>query len=170
MSLNTASLPGGTTPRRRTRLFEYRIRPSFGRAGEPGGYSISVYGKGEVIRREYLFGSDHPNSEATVAAMPELAEAVQAIIMRYSETLKTIPNTLDNGSCDGSQIVFVFGRKTICTWNPVRLDPSALRRNDPEYYERYKDVVEQENIVLDVYEAIAREIKRFVPDIPMEFI
>ena len=141
-------------------IFEYKSVPSRGFSGGPGGWSISVYGSGDVIERKYRIRRKEPESESLLANAPELSEAILAIIRRHSARLQAIPDSLNNGSRDGTMQFFTFGDRKISALNIGRTDPAEAQRRNPGYYERFRDNIAHENAVLDIYDEIAAEIKQ----------
>ena len=136
-------------------IFEYKSTVCYGCVGMPAGRSIGVYRNGDVVKRQYVIGDDAPQKETVLATVPELAKAIQDIINRHAEELAQIPNQLNNGTLDGSEDCFVFGNKTITAWTIQRTAPSEMEQCD-----EYRDNCIHENLVLDIYDEIARAINK----------
>ncbi len=142
-------------------IFEYKSVPTYGRVGMPGALSVRVLDSGAVVRTEYVIGRDAPREETVLATIPELAREIEGIIARRAEELAAMPDTLHNGSYDGALQVFRFGGKRISALNISRCDPEEVRKRNPRYYERFRENMERENLVLDIYNEIASAINRF---------
>lgn len=146
----------------RSCIFEYRKEPSWGHFHvDTGAKSISVYDNGDVVKRVYLFGEEKPDNEIIEAAGPELAEAVNRILMRYSEEIDRLPEYLDNGSMDGPVTDIQLGSKRVSRNWIVSVDPDDIQQRNPDYYEQYKDNIVNENTVLDICGKVFREIEKF---------
>jgi len=151
-----------------TCLFEYKSSPSYGCIGMPGGYSICVFNSGDVVKRDYVLGEERPKKETILATTPELAKNICAIINRHLIELKSIPCELNNGTLDGSHDYFKFGERSINAWTIQRTDPLEIQKHNPQYYDEYKDNIEYENLVLDIYDEIAMEINKHNVGIQMD--
>lgn len=151
-----------------TCIFEYKRTPSFGCVGMPGGYSICVFTNGDVVRLDYTIGDEKPNGESILATLPELSKTIQSIVSRYSEELKSIPSDLNNGTLDGSHECFQFGIKRINAWTIQRTNLEETKHSNLSYYNVYKNNMEYENLVLDIYDEIATEINKHNVGIRME--
>lgn len=147
-------------------IFQYKFGgEGFGCAGMPGGTSITVYSNGDIVQGEYYFGVDEPFKKKTLATSSELAKSLQKIITKYADQLKSIPDSLDNGTLDAPGDYFTFGNKKIVAWNITRLQRADTY---PEYYEVYKDNIAYENEVLDIYDEIAKEINKYIKGFQLE--
>ena len=151
------------------RIFEFKSKSYWGRPGMPNGHSVTVYKAGFVVTREFIKPVCVPSKEIVLAFSPDLAARIQTIIQHFSDKLETIPNDLDNGSCDGAYELFRFGEKKINALNICRTTLSELQRIKPGecYYEEIRDNMFYENMVLDIYDDIATVINRDVPGINM---
>ena len=147
-------------------VFRYKYGGvGFGCKGMPGGTSIAVYKNGNVVQCEYDFGDDKPIEKKTLATLPELAESIAKIIVRNADKLSSIPNSLYNGTLDAPAEYFTFSDKKITACNTHRINKNDVR---PEYYEAYKENIENENAVLDIYNEIAKEINKYDTGITLE--
>ncbi len=151
-------------------IFEYKTIASFGCAGMPGGYSVCVFSNGDVVKREFILGDEHPKQEIVLANIPELAKTIRSVIRQHSADLKSIPSSLYNGSDDGSVKYFKFGGKRISALNIHRIDLSIIRQQNPQYYEAYIDNMQFENLVLDIYDEIAKEFNKYKTGIRLEIM
>lgn len=139
-------------------VFRYKYGGvGFGCKGMPGGTSIAVYSNGDVVKCEYDFGDDEPIERIVLTTIPELAKSVAEIIARHADKLKSIPDSLDNGTLDAPGGYFTFGKKNITAWCIQRTNRDDVRSS---YYEAYKDNIAYENTVLDIYDEIAEEINK----------
>ena len=142
-------------------LFEYKGTPAFGFFGKYGGYSVTIYDDGDVVRREYIFAKENPSVEEKIAYVPEIVKELEAVLNQYKENLKLIPDELNNGTLDGSHDCFQFGTKRISAWTINRTDLEEIRKMNPYYYESYKENMLAENFVLDIYNEIVNVIKKY---------
>ena len=131
-------------------IFEYRTTPCQGFSDARTASSVCVYADGQVVWRN----TRSPVGERVMAAVPELAEAIEAIVARHAGALSRIPDHLYNGTRDGAQVLFRFGGKEITAWSIRRTDPEEVRQRDPGYFSRYADNMVHENVVLDIFNEI----------------
>ena len=149
-------------------IFEYRSSKGYGCVGMPDGSSISIDDSGNVVKRYYAVGVEKPRRQRLLAKQPELAQKISAIINQHLEELKAIPDELNNGTLDGSYDSFQFEEKRIGAWQIRRADPAEVQQENPQYYEKYKDNIAHENLVLEIYDEIAVEINKAVVGARME--
>ena len=139
-------------------VFQYRFGGAgYGCVGMPAGKSLAVYANGDVVLCKYVLGKDEPVSRKVLAVKPELASAVAEIIACHADELSGIPDTLDNGTLDGSEDCLTFGDKIISAWCIHRTNPEDA---SAELDAAYRKNMEYENAVLDIYDEIAVVINR----------
>lgn len=148
-------------------LFQFKSTPSYGFFGMSGGSSISVYSNGKVIERKYVMGNNKAIEERTMACVPELAEIIECLMISNKGALDKIPENLNNGSLDGSHDCFKFGDKSISSWNISRCDEEEVKEKNPSYYLNYRDNMEYENLVIEIYNEIANAVNTYVIDANM---
>lgn len=151
-------------------IFEFKTIASFGCIGMPSGYSVCVFSNGDVVKRKFIFWDDHPKQEKVLANIPELAKTIRSVIRQHSAELKTIPSSLYNGSDDGSVEYFKFGGKRISALNIHHTDLSEVRQQNTQYYEAYLDNMQFENLVLDIYDEIAKEFNKYKTGIKLKIM
>ena len=146
-------------------LFQYKTTPSFGFFGKYGGKSISVYSDGNVVESKYVFGRDEAVEERIISCVPELADVIDCLIISYEEELRRIPDKLSNGTLDGSHDCFQFRDKIISSWTIQKCDIEEVKEQNPSYYYQYKENMLYENMVIEIYNEIARTIKDYINDV-----
>ena len=144
-------------------VFEFMSEPSYGRVGQSGGRSLSVFADGRIVRRRFYFDYDEPElaNEELLATVPELADAVMEIVRRHSPRLEPVPEYLDDGSFDGSYYVFRFGGKRIRALNIHRPRPRAPWMNPLDEQDSLREIFTYQNLVLDAYDEIAAKIRSY---------
>ena len=148
-------------------LFQFKSTPSYGFFGMSGGSSISVYSNGKVIKRKYVMGNNKAVEEQTIACIPEMAEIIECLIISHKEELDEVPENLCNGSLDGTHDCFKFGEKSISSWNIRKCDIEEVKERNLSYYTYYKDNMEYENTVIEIYNEIANTINSYVEGVDM---
>lgn len=144
---------------REMRIFSYRTSPIVGWEGEDGGFSLELYGNGNLrycryklfddIRLMQMFKVDRE----TVYGIYELIEGAKL------ETRK-IPRELNNGSVDGWLNEFYFiGQDRIAARNIKSMIPQLAMLTRHGYYEKYKKNIEYENQLLKLFHEICKILK-----------
>ena len=144
------------------RIFEYRFIPG-PREGSQGGYSVTLYSRGDAVKRDFAPDHDKMAPETLLAFMPDSAVKVRAIITRHAAKLKVLPARLDNALPDAALHSFTFGGKTIISRGILRTDIFEYSRHIPFGYEGFIAHRQNQNTVLDIYNEIAAEINRNSP-------
>lgn len=142
-------------------LFEYKKTPLSGFIGRPGGSSVVVFSDGSIVYRSFVFGREEPEAETKVAFMPEIAARIEKVLIAHKDDLAKISDNLHNGTMDGSHDCFQFGEKTISSWTIHRHDLNKVLQHNPNYYNKYKECMIQENMVLDIYNEIVDIMDEF---------
>ena len=141
-------------------IFEYQFIPGRGPGETRVGYSVCVYSRGDMVKRDDAPGSKEPPAETVLASSPEAAVKIRAFIRRHAAKLKALPGSLDNAPVNGCVHRFTFGRKTISSREILRTDISEFSTHIPYGYEGFIEHRENQNAVLDLYDEIAAEINR----------
>jgi hypothetical protein len=137
-------------------LFGYNTSPSYGHQGQGyGGFSFEISENGDTVFKEYIFGGEI-KKEASSKARPDTVEKIQDYLRSKDKIIGSIPNKLSNGTRDGSYNAFIFNDKNISAWTIKRSDIAEVKNLNPKYYEKYKENMDYENTVLDLFDSICK--------------
>lgn len=141
-------------------VFSYQTGPIMGMDGDEGGFSVCLYGNGNLKYCTYKF-CEQINSMEIFKMTKEETKMIYDTIAEAEEELKRIPERLDNGSTSGSSNEFEFlGHKKIRAWNIKKSYPRAVWFTNRKYYEAYKENMIYENQVIGIFEMICRCFKK----------
>jgi hypothetical protein len=93
-------------------LFYFSKKPSFGKRGDDGGHSTTIYIDGKVLREKYEFGNSKSVSQETIILSDDDIIKILTIIDKFSDEIESYPEKMYS-CCDGDMYKFVFGTKTI---------------------------------------------------------
>lgn len=141
------------------KIFSYRTEPVSGWEGDDGGFSIELYGNGNLRYCVYrLF--DNIQLMQMFKLDRNTVYAVYNIIERSREKLRKIPERLDNGSEDGVLNTFQFWKcERITAVNIQETFTKGIMLTDYAYYQEYKENMKHENFVMKVFKDICRILK-----------
>lgn len=141
------------------KIFSYRTQPVSGWEGDDGGFSLELYGNGNLRYCIYkLF--DQIQLMQMFKLNRKTVYAVYHIIEKEKEQLLEIPERLDNGSEDGVTNAFEFygcGRITAVNIQETFI-PGMMIKNHAKY-QSYKENMKYENTVLKVFKEICKGLK-----------
>ena len=126
------------------------------------GFSVRLFANGTVIYQTYsLDAKCQPSiiiSDRAVLSEDTISR-ITRILAGYAKEIDALPEYTNNGSCDGTFYDFVFCGKYVSTLNIQRTDPSEVMRDNPEYYEKYRFDMADENIILDIFTKICEAMR-----------
>lgn len=141
-------------------VFSYQTGPIMGMDGEEGGFSVCLYGNGNLKYCTYRF-CEQINSMEIFKMSREETKMIYDVIADAEDVLETIPERLDNGSTSGNSNEFVFlGHEKIRAWNIKKSFPRAVWLTNHQYYETHKENMIYENEVIRIFEMICRCFKK----------
>jgi len=140
-------------------IFRYSCTPSCGCFGvSDGGFSIELYTDGEFVYKTYIF--DYEEKQKIKLKLPiNIAKEIMQELVANQSRLDSIPNRLDNGSFDGSCNWFVFFNKEIIDYNIQFNNEEEIKKYNPTYFEAYREVIIQENIILEIFDKVVKKLK-----------
>lgn len=140
-------------------VFAYKTCPVSGWEGDDGGFSLELYGNGNLKYCTYkLF--DNIQLMQMFKLDPETVYTFCDIIEKSGEQLALIPERLDNGSEDGVLNEFQFlGYDRITASNIRESFVKGMRLVKPSYYKEYKDNMEYENALLKIFKEVCKVLK-----------
>lgn len=141
-------------------VFAYQTSPNYGIEGDDGGFSIELYGNGNLRYCTYkLF--DEINSLEMFKLTREQVHQIFTVIQDCRTKLEGIPVYADDGKEHRNSNEFEFlGHGRIWTWDIHKTFlPMEIIKNRT-YYREYKDNMKWENIVWDVFERICSHLKK----------
>lgn len=140
-------------------VFSYQTSPIMGVEGEDGGFSICLYGNGNMRYCTYRFFEQINLLEMFKLSRDE-TKMIYDIIAGAQEVLEKIPGKLDNGSTEGYSNEFTFMEQRISAWNIRKAFVKGMWLKNREYYDRYKENMQQENAVVMIFDAVCRCLKK----------
>ncbi len=145
-------------------LFGYRLsNASEALVGvDDDGFSFIVYKTGKVAYRTYIcFGI--VKKSVSFRVKKSLPKEITALIESNRSIIESLDCDIDNGSYDGSFSKFNFDGKIVTTLNlhPKKHDIEDVKRNNRDYYDEYKDVMRQENDILEIFDAVCLILKKY---------
>lgn len=142
-------------------LFAYKTSPDFGIEGDEGGFSIELYGNGNLRYCTYkLF--DQMNSLEMFKLTREQVAQIFQIIQENEGRLSEVPVSLDNGREHKNSNEFEFlGHDRIWAWDIRKTFPAVEMIRSYSYYQQYRENMKWENVVWDVFDQICECMKRF---------
>ncbi len=93
-------------------LFHYSKGPSYGKPGDDGGHSTTIFIDGRVLREKYEFGSDQSVSQETAWLSDNDVMKILNIMEKYGDEIESYPEKMYS-CCDGDMYKFIFGSKAI---------------------------------------------------------
>lgn len=140
-------------------LFGYLCGPVWGLGGiDPGGFSIEIDKCGLIKYTTYIFDGIEKDAISFQLSLTTIKK-INTILDNNSTIIKKIKRNLDNGSCDGVFNQFNFAGKLITAYNISFSDEESLLKYNPDYYKIYVKNIRQENIVVNIFNAIANELQ-----------
>ena len=128
---------------------------------ENGGFSVRLFANGTVLYQTYSLNAKcEPTIKESDRAV--LSDGTVSRITRalagYSKEIDALPEYTNNGSYDGTFYDFVFCGKYVSSINIQRTDLSEVMRENPDYYEKYRFDIADENTILDIFTRIAESM------------
>ena len=150
------------------KIFSYRVKPAYGMEGEYGGFSIELYGNGNLRYCVYRLLDDIQKMEM-FKLKKETVYAVYGIIDHARKRLDAIPENLNNGSLDGMLNEFFFDDfKWITAWNIEESFIRGVMLKNYDYYRKYKENMKYENAVLRIFKEICKVLRKSGVDLSLE--
>lgn len=149
-------------------VFAYQTGPVSGWEGDDGGFSVELYGNGNLRYCTYkLF--DNIQLLQMFKLDRKTVYAVYDIIEKSREQLEKIPGRLDNGSSDGVMNEFCFLDCDRITAINIREEfIKGICLVNRSYYKEYKQNIKDENTVLKVFKEICKVLKTQSVDLTLE--
>ncbi len=143
-------------------LFRYGTYPTSDvLVKESDGRSITITNSAKVIYHKYKFGSDEVIYENIIQISNDLIKKIEKIITKNWSKINSVPDTLYSGSCDGNMNDFTFKTIKKRAFNIYKNDIDKVKETNLQYYNLYKDNMEYENMLIDVFEQIAKIAKEY---------
>ncbi|MCR5663214.1 MAG: hypothetical protein K6G50_13975 [bacterium] len=149
-------------------IFRFKTGPNWGCGGTPGGYSISVFSNGDIVKCEYLIGRKKPKTKHYLDSVPAMAKIIKAIVKQHKEDLQIIPRRLSPNYlhvCDGACHEFKYGNKRISGCNILSYDEKELekmKQSNPQRYDENKDYYANCNTVWAIFHEIKGKLGKYV--------
>ena len=142
-------------------VFSYQTGPNYGIEGDEGGFSIELYGNGNLRYCTYrLF--DQINSLEMFKLTKDQVEQIYNIIKENGERLAGVPVSLDNGrEHKNSNEIEFLGHDKIWAWDIRRTFLAVEKIKNYAHYQEYKENMKWENIVCDVFGQICGCLRKF---------
>ena len=129
---------------------------------ENAGFSVRLFANGTLIYQTYSLDRKR---EPVIATSQRLClnensvSKISRIIAGYSKEIDVLPEFTSNGSYDGTFYDFVFCGKYVSSLNIKRTDAVDVMLDNPEYYEKYRFDMADENIILDIFTKICEAMR-----------
>lgn len=144
-------------------LFGYYTYPSFEWTKmDDAGFSVRLFADGTIIYQTYSLDVKRLpviKSSRRVTLCAETVGKITRILAGYAKEIDTLPEFTNNGSYDGSFNDFVFSGKYVSSLNIWRTDVMDISRDYPDYYEKYRFDMADENTVLDIFTRIIEAMR-----------
>lgn len=138
-------------------LFQFQVRQLIGDFGKDGGRGVTVLRSGEVLEEHLLVVFLYPDRVKRFYISQEAVAEIESYLQEKKLTILRLPENVINGNCEGEHDWVRFGSKRINGFQITRSDPRQVRMKDADYYTKYAENMETENVIIDMYEDI-REI------------
>lgn len=150
------------------KIFLYRTEPLNGLEGDDGGFSIELYGNGNLRYCVYRLFDDIRLLQMFKVSK-ETVYSIYGIIEKARKRLEIIPEKLDNGSRDGMLNEFLFGDFCWVTAINIReVFVKGMILTNYSYYQKYKENMKHENTVLGVFKEICKVLKEAGVELSLE--
>ena len=141
------------------KIFSYRTEPLNGMEGDDGGFSIELYGNGNLRYCVYRLFDDIRLLQMFKVSK-EAVYDIYGIIEKARKRLEQVPQKLDNGSEDGMLNEFLFSDFSwVTAVNIQEVFVKGMILTNYQYYQQYKENMKHENTVLGVFEEICKVLK-----------
>lgn len=140
-------------------IFSYQTGPTYGAEGADGGFSVTLYGNGNLRYCTYKL-MDQISSMQIFKLSKGQTKMVYDVVAPFADELKKIPAELDNGSVGGEFQDFVFLDWTIKTCNIQKRHSQMFRQHKLSYYKKYKENIKYEDMILKVFQKICKRFKK----------
>ncbi len=141
-------------------VFFYRTGPDMGIEGDDGGFSIELYGNGNLRYCRYKLFDEVTGIEMfklTKGQVHRIFDAIEA----YKDKLEGIPPCLECGKERNNSNEFQFldyGR--IWAWDLEKHSMPMERIRNKARYDEYKDNMKFENVVWEVFGKVCAGLKK----------
>lgn len=143
-------------------VFSYHVSPVFGREGDYGGFSLTLYGNGNLKYCRYkLF--DKIDGAIYFKLSKETVKEIYDAITAYEDRLRDLPQQLDYEQAKTSGVFQEFcflDAMSTCTWNAKRHSMVLERMKNKERYRLYHGLYRYENIILELFDQICTVMKK----------
>ena len=137
-------------------IFGYAFTANEGCFGvDDGGFSVELHEDGTFIHKTYVFDFIEKTRKEYVLT-DETVEKIKRSLFEIITDLENFPNHIDNGSCDGSCSTFAILGKEITDDNISYTDIDEIKVENPRYYDEYKNVIEQESLLLYLFCSVSK--------------
>lgn len=145
-----------------TVVFAYQISPDFGKEGDNGGFSLELFGNGNLRFATYKLFDEISLLKIFKLNKKETWEIFH-VLQKWEHIWREIPEELDNRDKDAPGNINEF---TFLNWKKIRaynikktfLPGEALKNR--KYYMQYRDTMKYENQVIQIFEEICKLLKR----------
>lgn len=141
------------------KIFSYQTSPAVGWEGEDGGFSLELFGNGNLRYCTYKLFDDIQLMQMFKVDR-DTVYGIYELIQETKEEIGEIPRNLDNGSEEGWINEFHFiGQEKIIARNIRTSLPKLTMLTRRSYYEKYKENMISENNVMRIFHEICRLLR-----------
>lgn len=146
--------------RREHIVFSYQMSPAVGIRGERGGFSVTLYGNGNLRCCDYLFGEEMDTMHIFKLTKEE-TKAIYDCIESSKERLRKLPNELNNGSTGGDLNEFVFlDYAKVKAYNIQPKTAQMMKQKSFSYCRQYWKNMKCEDMILKTFREICQVLRR----------
>ncbi len=139
-------------------ILGYRMDSAFGCCDEPGGWSFTIYRKGTVRFRYYLFDGSMIASKC--AEIPQsVADELYHTLEKQQGCIDALPSETFNHSCDGAYEIFNFLGKRTSSLNIGKTSDQLITEAVARGLE--EETLRAENEILSIFESICPILEPF---------
>lgn len=130
---------------------------------EDAGFSVRLFANGTVIYQTYMLNIKRDPTillSRRVKLSGDTVSRITRTLAGYAREIDALPEFTNNGSFDGSFYDFVFCGKYISSLNIRRTDMLDAISFYPDYYEKYRFDMADENTILDIFTRINQAMRQ----------
>lgn len=145
--------------RREHIVFSYQMSPAVGVRGQSGGFSVTLFGNGNLRCCKYLFGEEMDTMHIFKLTKDE-TKAIYDCMENAKERLTSLPGELDNGSASGDLNEFVFlDYARVKAYNIQPQKTQMLKQKSFSYCKQYWKNMRYEDTVLKIFREICQILR-----------
>ena len=143
-------------------IFKYEISPTNNfLCNDSTIRNFTIKSDGQIVYEQFEFDSNNRILKECININNKIVNKIEKIIVDNFEKIISIPDNIYNDSCDGNFEIFTFLNKKIETMNIEKHDLKSLKMRDLKIYNKYKNIMIWENIIIDIVEQIHQILSEY---------